>query len=345
MARNRPLGSWFQQNSRFPTKFLENALQCVAMRSVDVHQHLWPDAVLRVLERRGAPPKSSWQDNRWLVELAGEPAFEVDPKDHEPEQRAAELTVDRALVALSTPVGIEALPLRDALAAIAAWQEAASGLPQSLGWWASTPAALTGEGEAEIATEAIAAGAAGVILPADRLASPTGARTALPLLNAVADTGAPVFIHPGPASGTKGEPSWWSPATRYVAQQQAAWHAFHEIVRPQLATLKAIFALLAGLAPLHVERSATKGGPGEHALADPLTFYDTSSYGPRAVRAMATAVGIGQLVHGTDFPVDTPTADPVQLAFGDGFARLVKTSAPNRALGYTWVPALSEVSA
>ena len=317
------------------------------MRSVDVHQHLWPEAVLRVLERRGAPPRSSWRDDRWLVELAGEPAFEVDPEQHDPEARAAELQVDKALVALSGPVGIEALPLRDALAAIAAWQEAATRLPDALGWWASTPAALTGDGEAEIAREAIAAGAAGVLLTADRLASPTSARTALPLLKAVAETGAPVFIHPGPAAGgTPSDPSWWSPASRYVAQQQAAWHAFHSVVRPQLPNLKAIFALLAGLAPLQAERTALKGGPSDDAaLADPLTFYDTSSYGPRAVRAMATAVGIGQLVHGTDAPVDEPHKDPVEAAFGPGFAQLVKTSAPHRALGYTWVPALSEVSA
>jgi hypothetical protein len=316
------------------------------MRSVDVHQHLWPEAVLRVLERRGVAPRVRWQDHRWLIELAGEPAFQVDPGDHEPEARASGLTVDRALVALSSPVGIEALPPRDALAAIAAWQEAATRLPNRLGWWAATPVALAGQGEAEIATEAIGAGAAGVCLPADRLASLTSARTALPLLAAIADTGAPVFIHPGPvAKGTPSEPAWWSPATRYVAQQQAAWHAFHHVVRPQLPLLRAVFALLAGLAPLQAERSASREGPDEQALADPLTFYETSSYGPRAVRAMATAVGIGQLVHGTDFPVDKPAKDPVEQAFGDGFAKLVKTSAANRALGYTWVPAVSEVSA
>jgi hypothetical protein len=60
---------------------------------------------------------------------------------------------------------------------------------------------------------------------------------------------------------------------------------------------------------------------------------------------MATAVGIGQLVHGTDFPVAREPRDPVGQAFGDGFAKLVKTTAANRALGYTWVPAVSEVSA
>ena len=60
---------------------------------------------------------------------------------------------------------------------------------------------------------------------------------------------------------------------------------------------------------------------------------------------MATAVGIGQLVHGTDFPVDDPADDPVQVAFGEGFAKLVKTSATDRALGYAWVPAARGASA
>jgi hypothetical protein len=317
------------------------------MRSVDVHQDLWPEAVFRVLERRSAPPKATWAGERWRVDLAGEPSFDADPSEHDSDERAQSLTVDRALVALSSPVGLEALRARDALAVIAAWQEAAKQLPDELGWWAVTPAALQGEGEAELAQEAIADGAAGLCLPANRLATPSEAEQTLTLLHAVADAGAPAFIHPGPAqAGSQTDPAWWSPATRYVAQQHAAWHSFHAVIRPQLPTLRVIFAALAGLAPLQAERSTTKGGPhGEHALADPLTFYDTSSYGPRAVRAMATAVGIGQLVHGTDYPVHGQTEDPVEQAFGTGFAQLVKTTAPARALGYTWVPAAREVSA
>ena len=311
------------------------------MRAVDVHQHLWPEAVLRVLERRSGLPKARWQDDCWRIELPAEPAFDVDPRDHDPDERARGLTVDRAVVALSSPVGLEALPARDALAVLAAWQEAATALPPELGWWAATPEALAGEGEAELAREAIAAGAAGVCLPANRLATPQQANTALPLLSAVGDAGAPVFIHPGPSTHNgQQEPAWWSPATNYVAQQHTAWHTFHHTIRPELPTLRAIFAGLAGLAPLQAERTAAKGGPiGEQTLADPLTFYDTSSYGPRAVRAMATAVGIGQLVHGTDYPVHAQDQDPVEQAFGEGFDQLVKTSSPNRALGYTWVPA------
>ena len=68
----------------------------------------------------------------------------------------------------------------------------------------------------------------------------------------------PVFVHPGPVAGSAAgprQPSWWSPSTDYVAQQHAAWHAFHAVVRPRVPSLRAVFALLAGLAPLHAERT------------------------------------------------------------------------------------------
>jgi hypothetical protein len=312
------------------------------MQSIDVHQHLWPEAVLKVLEKRATAPKAHWQaeNHRWRVDLPTEPSFEIDPADHDPEVRAGGLGVDRALVALSSPVGAEALPPRDALAVIAAWNEAAGSLPAALGWWSATPAALTGQDEADIAREAISAGAAGVCLPATRLQTPTEAEHALPVLEAVADAGAPVFVHPGEAGGRRTDPAWWAPAIDYVAQMHAAWHSFHAGVRHELKELRVIFALLAGLAPLQAERTQNRGGAREtDPLADQLSFYDTSSYGPRAARAMATAVGIGQLVNGSDYPVAREAAEPVKDAFGEGFANLVKRDGPARALGHTWVPA------
>jgi 6-methylsalicylate decarboxylase len=308
--------------------------------SVDVHQHLWTEGVLAVLERRSAAPRARWRDGRWRVDLDGEPPFEIDPADHRPEERAEAMGVDRALVALSSPIGAESLGPREALAATAAWNEAASSLSAAFGWWAATPSALSGPDESELVRASIAGGAAGVCLPANRLSIPSRVDEAMPLLEALAGAGAPVFVHPGPVGGSRRDPAWWSPATHYVAQQHAAWHAFHHLVRPALPKLRAIFAMLAGLAPLHSERVARRGGPaGRDPLADPLCFYDTSSYGPRAVRAMATAVGIGQLVHGTDYPVAAPGLDPVAQAFGSGFAELVRDDAAARALGYGWVPA------
>jgi hypothetical protein len=310
------------------------------VRSFDVHQHLWPEAALRVLERRALPPKARWEGERWRIDLPGEPSFRLDPAAYDLAARAEAPGVDRALVALSSPVGAEELPARDALAVIAAWHETAGGLPASLGWWAASPAALPAGDEADIVRQALDDGAAGLCLPSTRMASPAGAEEVAPLLAVLAETGAPVFVHPGPVAARRPAPAWWSPATDYVAQQHAAWHAFHDVVRPQLPALRAIFGLLAGLAPLHTERTARRGRDlGEAALSDQLCFYDTSSYGPRAVRAMATAVGIAQLVHGSDYPVAGAAPDPVAEAFSDGWAEIVRTGSPSRALGYTWVPA------
>ena len=64
--------------------------------------------------------------------------------------------------------------------------------------------------------------------------------------------------------------------------------------------LRICFALLAGLAPLQRERLVARGG---RPVADPLTFVDTSSYGPRAVDAVIRELGVDALVHGTDLPV------------------------------------------
>jgi len=305
------------------------------MDSFDVHQHLWPEAVLRVLEGRVGRPRAIWKNGRWRVDLPGEPSFAIDPAEHDPGERERSLEVDRALVALSSPVGLEALPPRDALAALSAWQEAARELPTRLGWWASTPSALGIEEESDFVRQALSEGAAGLCLPANRLGSPAEAERVLPLLGAVAEAGAPVFVHPGPVYSRAEAPAWWPAATDHVAQQHAAWHAFHAVVRPSLPDLRVVFGLLAGLAPLHAERAAVRGGTvGETALSDQLSFYDTSSYGPRAVRALAAAVGIGQLVYGTDYPVTARAGDPVAEAFSRGWADVVRRGAPSRALGY-----------
>ena len=93
--------------------------------------------------------------------------------------------------------------------------------------------------------------------------------------------------------------------TAYVAEMSAAWHAWAQWGRPAHPSLRVVFAMLAGLAPLHAERLAARGGPA-HAVHDPLTFFDTSSYGPRAIDAMLRVVGVDRLLYGSDRPVVAP---------------------------------------
>ena len=69
--------------------------------------------------------------------------------------------------------------------------------------------------------------------------------------------------------------------------------------------LTVLFAMLAGGAPLLSERLQARGGPPIE-LQDPRLFYDSSSYGPSAIEAMARRVGPEQLVYGSDRPVIEP---------------------------------------
>src|ERR1700722_8070901 len=114
----------------------------------------------------------------------------------------------------------------------------------------------------------------------------------------------PLLIHPGRSvrqgtcEASLTEPLWWRALTDYVAQMQAAWMTFTALGRREHPQLTVLFAMLAGGAPLLSERLTSRGGPAID-LRDPRVFYDTSSYGPAAVDAMARCVGAGQLVYGS----------------------------------------------
>jgi hypothetical protein len=158
-------------------------------------------------------------------------------------------------------------------------------------------------------------GAVGISLPAAALASPSRVEAAGPVLAALAARDAPLFVHPGPIATPSadarddGDAAWWPALTTYVSDVHLAWHAFLGFGRRDHPGLRVCFAMLAGLAPLHAERLALRGGPAE-AINDPDLFYDTSSYGPRAIAAMAGVVGVDQLVTGSDRPVVDPPLMP-----------------------------------
>jgi hypothetical protein len=178
-------------------------------------------------------------------------------------------------------------------------------------------------------------GAAGISLPAALLGSPRAVEAAGPLLARLEARGAPLLVHPGPASAPTADAAagadaapWWPALTSYVGDMHAAWLAFAAHGRPAHPRLRVCFAMLAGLAPLHAERLAVRGGPAAAAL-DPLAFYDSSSYGPRALAAMAAVVGLDQLVSGSDRPVVDP---PLEPPLGAPAAVLMSTTNVHRLL-------------
>jgi hypothetical protein len=148
------------------------------------------------------------------------------------------------------------------------------------------------------------------------------------VLRRAAERGVPVFVHPGPVGANGGEcvslnePLWWGALTDYVAQMQAAWLTFAALGRAEHPDLVVLFAMLAGGAPLLSERLTARGGPPID-LRDPFVFYDTSSYGPVAVEAMARRVGAAQLVYGSDRPVVEPTLTGREVILAENGGRLL----------------------
>ncbi|HEV2775875.1 MAG TPA: amidohydrolase family protein [Solirubrobacteraceae bacterium] len=290
----------------------------------DVHQHLWPEALVAALTWRREPPFIRRSAGDWLLRLRDEPDHRFDPADHDPVARAQQLAADgvqRALVAMSSPLGIESLPRDEAEPLLEAHNAGLLALGEPFAVWGAV--SLRPPDAADV-DRLLDAGAIGLSLPAGALSGPDGLDRCGPLLERLARRGAPLLVHPGPgpwraslAAAEPGTAGWWPALTRYVGDMNTAWHAFAAFARPQHPDLRVVFAMLAGGAPLHGERLAARGGPA-HALADDRVFYDTSSYGERTIDAVVRCVGVDQLVYGSDRPVVEPLAAcPLGLAAAD----------------------------
>jgi hypothetical protein len=303
------------------------------MQSVDVHQHLLPEQLIAELARRSRPPRLIRRRDGWTFRLSGEPDSVLSLDATNVALRTVEMRrdeVDRALVALSTALGIETLPAEEALPLLEAHHQGIEELPASFGGWGAVQ--LEAPDPAEV-DAVVGRGCVGVSMPATALATPDALAYVGPLLARLEALGAPLFVHPGPvasageAGPVKPLPVWWPALTDYVAQMQAAWFAFLHGGRREHPRLRVLFAMLAGAAPLQLERFVARGGTAPLA-PDPLVFYDTSSYGTRMLEAMAGVVGVEQLVYGSDRPVVDAGAPPL----GPELGRLLRCRNPNSLL-------------
>lgn len=272
---------------------------------------MWTPPLIAALRGRHSPPFIRRSGEFELLYAAAEQPWPIYLGHSSPAERARLLEadgLDHAVIALSSPLGIEALPRQQALELIDAHLAGIEGLPGPFSGWG--PVALDGLEAADV-DAALARGCVGVSLPAGALADPERVEHAGPVLERAAAAGAPVFVHPGRAPGQPAEaapqhePNWWRALSDYISQMQAAWLAFASSGRSQHPDLVVVFAMLAGGAPLLAERLHSRGGP-QIDLQDPLTYYDTSSYGAMAIEAIGRIVGRGQLVYGSDRPVIDP---------------------------------------
>jgi hypothetical protein len=212
---------------------------------VDLHQHVYTRPLLERLERRSSLPFARSTAGKTVIHAAGEEPFAVDSVQEVGGRRAgllAEDGVDRAIVAISSPLGIEALPRAGALELIEAHLEGVDALPEGFAPWG--PVALDHLDPDDV-DAVLGWGCAGVSLPAGALADRHALGRLGPLLARAERRGGLLFVHPGPAprsvdrfarqpgpapgesswsgGGTSPDPHWWPALTSYVSQMQAAW--------------------------------------------------------------------------------------------------------------------------
>ncbi|WP_432943125.1 amidohydrolase family protein [Kribbella sp. CA-253562] len=300
---------------------------------IDVHQHLWPAEFVDRLRARTTPPYLSG----WTLHTSGEQPYDVDPAAHAVDKRVAlELDAGTSLaaVSLSSPLGIE--QLGDA-ALLDAWHVGAAALPSPFRAWASVDLR---EPDLSGLAGLFADGFLGVQLPAHVLGTPDAWAEIAPVLAVAEQADKPVLVHPGIAgAGNAGQigadqlPGWWAPVVDYVNQLQSAWWAWHAYDgRGSFPSLRVCFVAAAGLAPVHHERLAARGG--RLGTIDPRLFVDTSSYGPQGIDAVARVLGIDQVVHGTD----RPYAGVTELRQGEAATAVIRYDNPHRLLFGTSPP-------
>jgi len=279
------------------------------MLTYDVHQHLWPEALIEGLQARQERPRLRGT----VLELpSGE--WEVDLGAHTLEARLALLDRDEVDVAvISCPPTMELGPELEE-----AYHEGIAELV----------AASKGRLVA-LACGSPRDGFAGVCVSAWSL----GGLTELePLLGELERRGSFLFVHPGPAPVLPGVPAWWPAVVDYTAQMQAAYAAWLALYTDRWPELRVVFAILAGGAPIQLERLASRGVETRSVLR-PNVFLDTASYGERALELALATYGVAQLVYGSDVPViDSDQTLRSVRGFGQAVEDVVCRDNPARLL-------------
>ncbi len=290
----------------------------------DVHQHLWPAQLLEQLRRRSAPPMV----RDWTLHTADEAPHEIDPADHDPDARARlDPGTTRVLLSLSTPLGIELLAPDEAAPLLDAWHRGVLTLPEPFAAWASVSAI---DPDLDGLKGHLSDGFVGLQISAAALAGPAAVEAVAPVLRLCEELDRPVLVHPGPAAAMPPHvPSWWAPVVTYPAQLQAAWWAWHAAGRQLLPDLRLCFAAGAGLAPVHHERFAARGGG--RFVVDQDVFVDISSYRRQGIDALTRALGIDVVVLGSDRPYAEPP-DTDHAFAGDAAAHAICVANPRRLL-------------
>lgn len=249
------------------------------MPAFDLHQHLWPPGLIRALEARTEAPRLRGR----VLELPSG-SWTVDLTTHDLDKRLEALDrdeIDVAVISLAPTLQLGAELVEAYHDGILEVVAASNGRLRAL------------------ASDSVREGFAGACVAATRL----GDLDALaPLLTDVEQSGQFLFVHPGPALTPADAPDWWASVVGYTAQMQSAYAAWLAAGARTWPEVRVLFAILAGGAPIQLERLASRGIDTRELLHDNV-FLETASYGERSLELVLATYGVGQIVYGSDWPV------------------------------------------
>ena len=143
-----------------------------------------------------------------------------------------------------------------------------------------------------------------------------------PTLDALRGHGGFLFVHPVAGEPHRpAAPAWWPAVVDYTSQMQRAYFAWLAGAQERWPDVTVVFAILAGGGPIQLERLASRGADVRSSLHRNV-FFDTASYGRRALELCIETFGVEQLVFGSDTPVVDPTP---ALRAVEGFGESVDT--------------------
>lgn len=293
-------------------------------RRYDLHQHLWPETFVAALRERHTPPRL---EGHQLVTREGR--FPVDLAQHDPGRRIRMLDrdgIDVAVLSLQPTLGLGFLAREESERLEETWVE---GVRELVG---------TGDGRfLALSPTRPRPGFSGVSIGASAVLALDASAS---VLDDVERGGHLLFVHPDPAAPGGGphapddahRPPWWDWVVGYPAQMQAAYFAWLGAGRRRWPRLQLLFAILAGGAPLQLERLARRGIDVRSAL-DPNAHFDVATYGRRAIELCVETFGVTQLAYGSDVPVvEAAETLAAVRGFGDSVARILHTETPTRLL-------------
>lgn len=257
------------------------------MAVIDLHQHVWPEPFAAALAARRAAPRLAGSS----LELPGLPPREMDLDAHRPERRLAlldRLGIEVAVVSLSPGLGLDGLPPAEREELVAAFEEGMREVAERSG---GRLRGLSAGGRLD--------GFPGACVGACRLFD---LDALAPLLDELERRGAFLFVHPGGAAPAPGRPGWWPAVVQYTAELQEAYAAWLATGAERWPRLRVVFASLAGGGPFQLERLRAFGVGGRELLHENV-FFETSSYGRRALELCLATFGVERLVFGSDVPI------------------------------------------